>query len=215
MLYCKKQHKRGDNIVALLSNGITSEKLHIAIKEHINGTKAAVVVTADNEYKEKNYHVPRTVKELAALSLTADYFDFDTQNADELLKYDVFYIIGGNPYYLLNSIRKSKAEAILKHIATEKVLIGISGGALVLTPSISIIDRYSPDMNIVGISDFSGVGVANVHILPHYSKFLNRYENLEKKCKRYEAENRCNVVRLNDGEGILFFDDKQILVKIG
>lgn len=201
-------------MVALLSNGITSEKLHTAIKEHINGTKAAIVVTADNEYKEKNYHVPIAVKELATLGLIAECFDLDTQSADELLKYDVVYIIGGNPYYLLDSIRKSKADAVLEQIATKKVLIGVSGGALVLTPSIAIIDRYSPEMNIVGISDLSGLGVVNVHILPHYDRFINRYENLEEKCKQYEAENSCKVVRFNDGEGILSFDGKQILVKL-
>ena len=43
-------------MIALLSNGITSEKLHNKLSKHITGKKAAVVLTADNEYKERNYH---------------------------------------------------------------------------------------------------------------------------------------------------------------
>ena len=216
-------------MLALLSNGITSEKLHNELSKQIKGTKAAIVVTADNEYKSENYHIPRCFKELNALGLTAQLFDFDTQNATELLKNDVVYIIGGNPYYLLNlyyqnqqfhfeinyqdSIRKTNAEAILKQIAEEKVLIGWSAGALVLTPSIAIIDKYSPEMNIVGISDLSGLCLTDTYILPHYSKFLNRYENFEEKCKQYELENLLQVIRLNDGEGVLIVDDKQIFIK--
>lgn len=91
-------------MIALLSNGITSEKLHNKLSKHITGKKAAVVLTADNEYKERNYHIPRVVNELKEYGLSVDVFDFDTQNADELLQYDVVEIIGGNPYYLLNSI---------------------------------------------------------------------------------------------------------------
>mgnify|MGYP003494182449 CR=1 FL=1 len=200
-------------MLALLSNGITSEKLHNELCKHIKGTKAAIVITADNEYKSENYHIPRCTKELNALGLTAQLFDFDIQNAAELLKYDVVYIIGGNPYYLLNSIRKTNAEAILKQIAEEKVLIGWSAGALVLTPSIAIIDKYSPEMNIFGISDLSGLCLTDSYILPHYSKFLNRYENFEEKCKQYELDNRLQVIRLNDGEGVLIVDDKQIFIK--
>ena len=33
---------------------------------------AALVVTADNEYKEKDFHVPRCVKELESLNLAVD-----------------------------------------------------------------------------------------------------------------------------------------------
>ncbi len=202
-------------MIALLSNGITSEKLYNELSKHIKGTKAAIVVTADNEYKSENYHIPRCIKELNDLGLTAQLFDFDTQNATELLKYDVVYIIGGNPYYLLNSIRKTNAEAVLKQIAEEKVLIGWSAGALVLTSSIAIIDKYSPEMNIVDISDLSGLCLTDTYILPHYSKFLNRYENFEEKCKQYEANNHLQVIRLNDGEGVIISHGNKKIIRAG
>ena len=78
-----------------------------------NCKTAALVVTADNEYKEKNYHVPRGIAELEALNLQVDIFDLDKQDVDLLLNYDVVEFIGGNPYYLLHSIRQNKAIKVL------------------------------------------------------------------------------------------------------
>ena len=120
-------------MIALLSNGITSEALRNALSKYISPlSSAAVVVTADNEYKERNYHVPRVINELKELGLSVDTFDLDTQEAYELLKYDVVEFIGGNPYYLLNSIRVHNASAVIKQLAEEKVLLGWSAGAMFL-----------------------------------------------------------------------------------
>ena len=167
-------------MIALLSNGITSEALRKAVNEFISPlASAAVVVTADNEYKEQNYHVPRVVKELQDYGLTVDTFDLDKQDATELLNYDVVEFIGGNPYYLLNSIRKHNATDIIKQLAEKKVLLGWSAGALVLTPSIEIVNRLTPEMNIVDLDGLNGLSLVDTHILPHYNKFMNHFENLE------------------------------------
>lgn len=108
-------------MIALLSNGITSEALRNALSKYISPlSSAAVVVTADNEYKERNYHVPRVINELKEFGLSVDTFDLDTQDASELLKYDVVEFIGGNPYYLLNSIRVHNALALIKQLAEKK-----------------------------------------------------------------------------------------------
>ena len=96
----------GKWMIALLSNGITSEALRNALSKYIAPlSSAAVVVTADNEYKNRNYHVPRVIEELKYYGLSVDTFDLDIQDACKLIKYDVVEFIGGNPYYLLNSIR--------------------------------------------------------------------------------------------------------------
>lgn len=201
-------------MIALLSNGITSEALKNALSKYILPlSSAAVVVTADNEYKERNYHVPRVINELKELGLSVDTFDLDTQEAYELLKYDVVEFIGGNPYYLLNSIRVHNASAVIKQLAEEKVLIGWSAGALVLTPSIEIVDRLTPEMNIVNLDNLKGLSLTNTHILPHYNKFVKRFDKLEDIYKAYEQEYNCTVVRLNDGDGIIIENGIETLIK--
>ena len=201
-------------MIALLSNGITSEVLRNALREYIAPlSSAAVVVTADNEYKDRNYHVPRVIDELKEYGLNVDTFDLDTQDATELLKYDVVEFIGGNPFYLLNSIRVHNASAVIKQLVEKKVLLGWSAGALVFTPSIEVVDGLTPEMNIVNLDNLKGLSLTNTHILPHYNKFLKRFDKLEDVCKAYEQEHNCTVVRLNDGDGIIIENGIETLIK--
>lgn len=201
-------------MIALLSNGITSEALKNALSKYINTlSSAAVVVTADNEYKERNYHVPRVINELKEFGLSVDTFDFDTQDATELLKYDVVEFIGGNPYYLLNSIRVHNASDVIKQLAEKKVLLGWSAGAMVFTPSIEIVDKVTPEMNILDIDNLNASALTNTHILPHYSKFEKRFTGLEEMCNAYQQEHNCSIVRLDDGDGIIIDNGIETLIK--
>ncbi len=190
-------------MIILTSNGLSSKKLLDAMGEHIKSGKAALVVTADNEYKEKNYHVERLTKELQMLGLSVECFDFDKQSPDELQAYDVIELIGGNPYYLLRSIRENRFHEVLAFFAENKCIIGCSAGALVLTPSLDLIDLYSPEMNIVGLDNLTACHFTDIQILPHYKKFLKRYDRFEEKCVEYENTRQCSVIRLNDGEGVI------------
>ena len=198
-------------MLVLCSNGLSSKK----ILEYIRGKTvscktAALVVTADNEYKENNYHVARCAAELQTLGLQVDLFDLDKQPAELLLKYDVVEFIGGNPYYLLHAIRESRALEVLRSIAESKVLIGWSAAAFVFGPTLELVDMYSPEMNFLGLTDLRGLNLTQTQVLPHYSKFLTRFEGFEEKCRAYEQEHGVEVIRLNDGEGVFLDGDNRI-----
>ena len=200
-------------MLVLCSNGLSSKILLETISSKIVGCKtAALVVTADNEYKERNYHVPRAIAELEALNLRVDIFDLDKQAADLLLNYDVVEFIGGNPYYLLRSIRENNAFEILKDISANKILIGWSAAAFVFGPTLELVNCYSPEMNFLGLTDLSGLSLTDVQVLPHYSKFLSRFERFEEKCCVYEKEHNVNVIRINDGDGV-FIDGEVHICK--
>jgi dipeptidase E len=201
-------------MIVLTSNGLSSDKLLNAISKYISAGKAALIVTADNEFKEKNYHVERLTNELQKLGLSVDCFDFDVQSPTELMSYDVVEMIGGNPYYLLNSIRKNGFVEILEYFAENKCIIGCSAGALVLAPTLELINIYSSEMNIVDLKDLSACGFTNIQMLPHYNKFVKRYVDFEEKCIQYERANNCEVLRLNDGEGIIVEGvNRKIIIK--
>ncbi len=200
-------------MIILTSNGLSNAKLLNELGKYIKSGKAALVVTADNEYKEKNYHVERLKAELQSLGLFAECFDFDKQTPAELLDYDVVELIGGNPYYLLDSIRKNGFSDALKYFAENKCLIGCSAGALVLTPTLGLIDIYSSEMNIVSLEDLTACALTDIQILPHYSKFIKRYDGFEERCSEYEKENNCKVIRLNDGEAAIIDGKNMMIVK--
>ena len=201
-------------MLLLCSNGLSSEKILADTRSKITDCKtAALVVTADNEYKDKNYHVSRCVTELQSLNLKVDIFDLDKQSAQLLLNYDVVEFIGGNPYYLLHSIRENNAIEILRDIATNKTLIGWSAAAFVFGPTLELINRYSPEMNFLEIKNLNGLALTNVQVLPHYSQYLTKFEGFEETCYVYENEHNVNVIRINDGEGV-FIDEEIYICKI-
>ncbi len=194
-------------MIILCSNGLSSPALRRAAGKYVKpGGRAALVVTADPEYREKNYHVERLKEELGSLGLAVDIFDFDFQPPEALSRYDVVELMGGNPYYLLHSIQKHSAREALGQAAARGLLAGVSAGALVLGPSLGLIDRYSPEMNTVGLGGLKALGLTDVEILPHYSRFHTRYERFEERCREYENEKGCKVIRLDDGEGVLVGD---------
>ena len=198
-------------MLLLCSNGLSSKAILSYSKNKTMGCKtSALVVTADNEYKENNYNVSRCVAELEALNLSVDIFDLDKQPADLLLNYDVVEFIGGNPYYLLNSIKENNATEILRNIAINKVLIGWSAAAFVFSPTLELVNCYSPEMNFLGLTDLNALSLTDIQVLPHYSKFLTRFEQFEEKCCIYEKEHNVNVIRINDGEGV--FIDEEVYV---
>jgi dipeptidase E len=202
------------NVLILCSNGLSSETLLARVSEKAVDCKtAALVVTADNEYKESNYHVARCVSELQALNLNVDIIDLDRHPADLLLKYDVVEFIGGNPYYLLHTIRKNNSTEVLRRIATTKILIGWSAAVFVFGPTLELVNCYSPEMNFLGLTDLSGLSLTDVQVLPHYSKFLSRFERFEEKCCVYEKEHDVNVIRINDGDGV-FIDGEIHICKV-
>lgn len=92
-------------------------------------------------------------------------------------------------------------------------MFGLSAGAMVFTPSIEIVDKLTPEINIVNLANFKGLSLTNTHIIPHYNKFLKRFDKLEDICKAYEQERNCTVVRLNDGDGIIIENGIETLIK--
>lgn len=199
-----------DSMILLTSNGLSSKDLIDYMKKYISNDikKAVIITTASLEYKEKDWHIPRLVTELGLLGLSVEFFDFDIQKPEDLYKYDVIEINGGNPFYLLKAIRNSKGEQVLAEIAKSKVLIGISAGSVVLQKNIELVYKYSPELNRnVCLSDLRGFGLTEIEILPHYHKYINKFERFEEKAAEYERNNNCRVIRIDDGQGIFVNED--------
>ena len=201
-------------MLILASDGLTGESTKAALRPlTANMHRAALVVTADNVYKADNYHVPRCIAELQNLGMTVDIFDIDDRAAEQLCDFDAVEFIGGNPYYLLDSIRRNNAANVLNKIAAEKLLIGWSAAAFVFGPTLALVDRCTPEMNTFGITDLNALHLTETEVLPHYSKFIKRINTLEQICRSYEAERNTKIIRLNDGESLFINGSNQTLCR--
>lgn len=201
-------------MLILCSNGLSSKNLQECVQQQLAGCKsAALIVTADNVYKEHNYHVPRCIKELETLGLSVNILDLDKDPPETLLNHDVVEFIGGNPFYLLHSIRACHAEAVLQTIADKKLLIGWSAAAFVFGPTLELVNTYSPEMNFLNLKDLHALAITDVEVLPHYGKFSSLFDRFEERCCEYETSRKVNVIRLNDGDGFFVSHSAHFLIR--
>lgn len=71
---------------------------------------------------------------------------------------------------------------------------------------------YSPEMNFLRLTDLRGLSLTQFQVLPHYNKFLSKFDKFEERCCAYEKEHSVNVIRINDGDGI-FIDSEVYIYK--
>lgn len=196
-------------MLILTSNGLSSDALIEETKKLLsNKTKAVLITTASVGFKENDRQIPRFIEELEKLGLSSDFFDFDTQDPAELYNYDLIELIGGNPFYLLKSMHKFDCANIFTKLIKEKIVVGISAGSIIFQKSINMIAQYSLELNNdVNLPDLSALGLTDLELLPHYSKYLSRFEQFEERARKYETENNCKVLRINDGQAVFLYED--------
>ncbi len=194
-------------MLLLTSNGLSSPPLLSRAGAMLEGCggRAAIVTTASVGYKERDRHIPRLMEELRACGLAhVDFFDFDCQSAQDLLRYGAVLLNGGNPFYLLSSMRRAGCAPVMEELARDRVLIGVSAGSMVLGPSLAMAQLYTPEMNAeVGLADLSGLCLTDALVLPHYTKFLARFDRFEERAADYERQTGARILRLDDGRAVV------------
>lgn len=114
---------------------------------------------------------------------------------DKISKSDILYFGGGNTEVLVSKIKEYDLIDILKE--TDKTLVGISAGAIMLSKC-GMGDRYSyPDnFHTYNYKMVEGAGILNISICPHYqNEDLYLYNDEVKKLDfdSYAVENECAI----------------------
>ncbi len=163
-----------------------------------------IITTASAEWKEKNKHAVSAKQALENMGFKkVAFLDVEFESPNKLKDFNLIYICGGNPFYLLYHLKKSGADKVIQKLADKGViLVGVSAGAVVLGPSIKVAQYFDDEKNIVKLKNFSALKLTDIIILPHYKI---EYEN---KVKDFEKENHCQVTRLKDSQGVTVIEDK-------
>ena len=205
-------------MIVLTSNGLSSDQLLRRISSEVQKhgfQKGIIIVTADDQYKHRNWNVERISQELMTCGLDVELFDFDTDDAARLVDADVIEINGGNPFYLLDRMRKANIRPFLEDfVSRKKLLIGISAGSFVLQKNIELVNQYSSEMNIVGFVDLAAMDLVAVEILPHYDSMISKFDRFEERCLLYEQSTGSKVIRLNNGEAVIINGQIDVIRRI-
>lgn len=201
-------------MLLLTSDGLTSMALIDHVSALVSKNKyndAVLVVNANKRFKKDHKSWDANIEQLKECGLETKLFDLDIDSFSDLESADVIFLGGGNPFYLLLKIKQHKLQELFKKFNEKGLIIGVSGGALVLQETLALIDVFASDMNMRHGGDLKGLGLIDVEFLPHKSRYQKNFEAFDIRVKTYEENNKIEAILLEDGEGI-FFDDGQFII---
>jgi len=139
-------------------------------------------------------------------SMNADlsvYFELEAaytpDNIKDLFACDAIHLSGGRTYNFLYLLRKRNLFSPLReYVANGGVLIGVSAGAILMTPEISTTHLCGEEPS-GNLSDLSALNLVDFALLPH----LNKIESAQSKMVEYSITQKRRIFGCNDGDGII------------
>jgi len=160
--------------------------------------------------EEQKYYVKKCKDELLDVGIKSQ--NIKVLNLDHSVLYsevadsDVIYVCGGNTFHLLDRVRKTGFDRVIKQFLEEdKVYIGVSAGSILMGPNIEI--TKLGDKDICGVTDFTGLGYTNTAITPH----CNKKEH--KKVEKFKKKADYPILPLTDNQALLILGNKKEIIE--
>jgi dipeptidase E len=105
------------------------------------------ITTAQRNIEERNRYGEQFKDILMQSGFNeVEFIDIEFENPDKLREFPLICIQGGDPFYLLDQIKRTKTDSILKDLNNERrILIGHSAGASVLGSTIAHAKLLHPE----------------------------------------------------------------------
>ncbi len=158
----------------------------------------------------EKYYVGKCKKELLEVGIDEEnikVLDLDHQiSYSEVAGFDVIYVCGGNTFYLLNMVRKTGFDKVIKQFLEKgKVYMGVSAGSILMGPNIEI--AKLGDKNECGVTNFTGLGYIDSSISPHYN------DDEHKKVEDFKKKANYPILPLTDNQALLILDKKTEIIE--
>ncbi len=137
------------------------------------------------------------------LGFKLEDFDLKGKSEDEvraaLSKTDIIFVSGGNTFYLLEHVKKSGFDKVLRELKdSDKIYIGSSAGSIILGPNIEPIKSFD-DPSAAKLDNYDGIGLVDFVVLPHWGK--EKYAARQEKVIK-EFDKKYKLKPIKDGEMI-------------
>ncbi len=171
------------------------------LNESLSGKSVAFFDTASQveEHADFKDEALTILKELNTVISIIDLNDSTFIN--EIKTADIIFVAGGNTFFLLQELRKSGADLLIKeHINSGKLYIGESAGSIILSPDIDYIKYMDEPEKATELLETSGLNIINVYPLPHVG---NAYLDTAAQTILKKYEHTLPLYPLTDREVIL------------
>ena len=131
---------------------------------------------------------------------------------EDLSKFDVFFVSGGNSFYLLEKALKSGFVSLIKeNYFSEKIYVGSSAGSVLLSNDIDII-KFLDNPDKANLETTKAIGILNFVILPHWGN--DHFKLKYRKLLNVAYEKAIGGITLADNEYLTYFSNQLKLVKV-
>lgn len=188
------------NNIVFTSNGIIGTRFS---EEFINKniSQKNIIVVDNGTYGTSNYNKRQeNVEQFYKYSAQkVDLITLSEGNIEEVLNYDVCYVMGGSIANLVELVHTTNIKEILVNFLEKGIYIGESSGSIILDNNVEWyfnLKRGTKPKYDRTFDNYNGLGFINQHIYPHY----NREDNIGiKKILDYKEK----ILTLNDGNYII------------
>lgn len=194
--------------IVLTSNGFHNEskrskEIDNVFKEVAENKSVVIILNATKEGSNvQNIQAVKENFENVGASIV-NLLTVDSQNVEEILKYDVIYAMGGDPRILLDDFWSCNFKEYLIKFLEKGIYIGESASSMVLCDNLKwvwdIKKGTKPKYDFLP-KTFEGLNLVKERIYPHYNRASSE---IRVKIEEYEKINNIEITRLNDGEFIL------------
>lgn len=198
--------------ILLTSDGISSKPIISEFRKLFTNpskNKLLVIHTAtDSDEEEMVDYFTNSIVEQGFSKGNIDMVNISKDIRPNKKDYDSIYLLGGSTFYILDRLRKTKFDNLIKDLVSKgKHLIAVSAGSIIAGADIGITQFGSEgEENEIGLKNLGGLKLVDFTIYPHFRKELKDELNNATKDYPYEVE------YLEDGEAILINNDKKIRI---
>lgn len=176
------------------------------------GTHAARIGYISSSSDPKRQYFTAKQQYYQQYGLEALYVELDveykTDLLDPLFACDAIHLSGGNTYYFLYWLQERGLMERLQHYALHQgVLIGISAGAIIMTPEIASA-RLCGDTPYPPLTTYQGLGLVDFAFVPHMQDTPEEYTRMQ----AYANHQQRVLYGCHDGDGIVVVGETVTLV---
>ncbi len=173
---------------------VSSEKLAVVfISNAADPYKDKWFVDTDrNKLKEKGF----AVKDIDLRGKTEPELREETKNAD------IIFVAGGNTFYLLEKVKESGFDKVVKDFVAEgKLYVGSSAGAIIACPDIGFIGSLDDPLQASSLKSFEALSLVDFLVVPHFGK--KGEEDKQDEIMKKHAGKEYDIIGITDEQAIV------------
>ena len=166
--------------------------------------------TASEAEKGSKQWLDQDRKALVDVGFTVTDYTLTGKNQNQLEKelapFDVFFVAGGNTFYLLYQAQQSGFLHLIANPDNQKTYVGSSAGSILVCPDIATFDEIDDPALAPDLKSTKGAGLIHYLVLPHWGNPVFEQGYQKEYTKLYQS--KYHAILLKDNQYLVVENDQ-------